>query len=234
MAPRPVRVGLIVPGTNTTMTPEFEALSPPGTIVRRAGVVRGKGPITAGELDDFKAKGVALAGELAAAGIDIIAYGCTAAGFLEGPEGDARYAEVLSEAAGVPAVTTAGAMVAALRAAGVERPAVVTPYLEDANARLVSFLETCGLPVSDLRSFNAPDVEAYTRIEPEDIRRMAGKAAAAGGDGVFIACTELRTVPVLGKIGDDLGIPAISANHATVWACFRRLGVDCPLVSIPQ
>jgi maleate cis-trans isomerase len=227
MSDDPLNIGVVVPGTNTTMAPEVQAMSPPGTTVHRAGLVRGKGPIRADELDAIKAQGATLANELAAAGAHMVAYGCTAAGFLDGPRGDARFAGTLSEVAGVPAVTTAGAMVAALRQAGVRRPAVVTPYMEDANARLVAFLEACDFEVSDLQSFHAESVEEYTRIEPEAIRAMASRAAAAGGDGVFIACTELRTVPVLEKIEDDLGLPAISANQATVWACLKRLGRDC-------
>ena len=223
----PLNIGVVVPGTNTTMAPEVQAMSPPGATVQRAGLVRGKGPIRADELDAIKAQGATLANELAGAGANIVAYGCTAAGFLDGPEGDARFAETLAEAAGVPAVTTAGSMVDALRQAGVRRPAVVTPYLKDANARLAAFLEACDFEVSDLQSFHAVSVEEYTRIEPEAVHAMALRAAAAGADGIFIACTELRTISVLDRIEADLGRPAISANQATVWACLKRLGRDC-------
>ena len=222
-----LRIGVVVPGTNTTMAPEVQAMAPPGTSVQRAGLVRGTGPIRADELEAIKAQGAVLARDLAAGGADIVAYGCTAAGFLDGPQGDARFAETLAEAAGVPAVTTAGSMVASLRAAGIGRPAVVTPYLEESNVRLAAFLEACGFEVSDLKSFLLANAEDYTRVEPEAIRAMACEAAAAGGDGVFIACTELRTVSVLEKIEDDIDRPAISANQATVWACLKRLGRDC-------
>ena len=60
---------------------------------------------------------------------DLVIYGCTAAGFLGGPAGNARMVERLRERTGATVVSTAGAMIDALQSAGVTETAVVTPYL---------------------------------------------------------------------------------------------------------
>ena len=51
---------------------------------------------------------------------DLVIYGCTAAGFLGGPAGNARMVEKLRERTGATVVSTAGAMVDALRHDGVD------------------------------------------------------------------------------------------------------------------
>jgi maleate cis-trans isomerase len=41
---------------------------------------------------------------------DIVVHGCTAGGFLAGPEGNARIVEQLARATGAPVISTADAM----------------------------------------------------------------------------------------------------------------------------
>ena len=64
---------------------------------------------------------------------DLVIYGCTAAGFLGGPDEQCRMVERLRERTGAIVVSTAGAMVDALRSGGVSETAVVTPYLQPVN-----------------------------------------------------------------------------------------------------
>jgi maleate isomerase len=44
-------------------------------------------------------------------------------------------------------------------------------------------------------------------------------------DGVFIACTELRSVGAIGALERDLGIPVASAVQASLWDALRLAGV---------
>ena len=61
-------------------------------------------------------------------GYDLIAYGCTTAGFISGPAGDAELPALLTRATGLPIVTTARAMVSPLQSDRAKRITVITPY----------------------------------------------------------------------------------------------------------
>lgn len=44
-------------------------------------------------------------------------------------------------------------------------------------------------------------------------------------NGVFISCTNFRTLKVLDRLEADLGKPVVSSNQATLWAVLRMLRI---------
>jgi len=124
----PLSVGLMVPANNTTMEVELPAWLPPDSTVTTVKIPRGQGLLTKETLPAYRDSAIALARRhFARGGFDLIAYGCTAAGFLSGPASDAELAAMLTAATGLPVVTTARAMVNALQHEQAKRIAVVTP-----------------------------------------------------------------------------------------------------------
>src|ERR1700758_39771 len=112
----PLRVGLMVPANNTTMEGELSAWLPPGSVVTTVKIPRGPGLLTPETIPTYRDSAISLARQhFGKGGFDLIAYGCTAAGFISGPPGDAAISMMLSDATGLPVVTTARAMVNALR-----------------------------------------------------------------------------------------------------------------------
>ena len=106
----------MVPANNTTMEVELAAWLPAGSTVTTVKIPRGPGLLTKETLPAYRDSAIALARQhFADGGFDLIAYGCTAAGFLSGPAGDAELSAMLTEATGLPVVTTARAMVSALQ-----------------------------------------------------------------------------------------------------------------------
>ena len=60
-------------------------------------------------------------------------------------------------------------MSAALKARGLGRVAVVTPYVELTNERLKSFLADEGIEVTSLRTFDMLDMFDHARIQPSEV-----------------------------------------------------------------
>src|ERR1700682_509287 len=106
-----LRVGLMVPINNTTMEGELLKWLPAGSTCRTLKIPRGEGLLTKETVPAYKAKAIELARELAGDELDAVVYGCTAAGFIYGPAGDAELASQLAEVTGKPVVTTARSMV---------------------------------------------------------------------------------------------------------------------------
>src|ERR1700704_1695230 len=110
-----LHVGLMVPINNTTMERELPAWLPAGSSCTTIRIPRGKGPLNAETLPEYQAQALSLARRLADPAIDVVAYGCTAAGFLSGPPGDAALQSELNGITGKPVVTVARSMVLALQ-----------------------------------------------------------------------------------------------------------------------
>jgi len=221
-ASKPLRVGLMVPANNTTMDGELLVWLPRGSTVTTVKIPRGPGLLTPETIPAYRDSAISLAREHFANGeFDLIAYGCTAAGFISGPPGDAAHSQMLSDATGLPVVTTARAMVNALQHDGAKRVAVVTPYHDSVNSQLTAFLADGGIAVVRLETFRALDVDALGRITAEDVRGLARATMGPDCDALFIGCSQLPTHAILDDLQREFDRPAWSSIRATAWDAAR-------------
>ncbi len=217
------RVLLVVPANNATMEPEIAALCPELGPPLVARVPRPPRMLTLDDIPDYAAATLAAAAPFARHDLALVVYGCTAAGFLAGPDGNARIAGGLGRLTGAPTVSTADAMIEALRAGGAKRVGVVTPYLKPVNDGLVAYLAASGIAVRGLSSFDAPTTEALGRITEEEVYERALATASPEDDALFIACSQLPTLGIVPRLRERLGCPVWSSILATAWAGARRL-----------
>ncbi len=212
---RPIRVGLMVPINNTTMEGEMLGWLPAGSTVRTLRIPRGKGLLTEETLPAYKEAAVELAKQFNESPVDVIAYGCTAAGFILGPKGDAEIAQKLSETTGKPVVTTARSMVLALQAIGARNISLLTPYQDDVNVRLKAFLQSGAIDVEHFDSFYAADVVALGQITEKQVDHRAQPLCKNDVDAMFIACSQLPTLNVVNPLSQSWGKPVLSSIQVT-------------------
>lgn len=211
----PMRVGLMVPANNTTMARELPAWLPAGSSADTRKVPRGPGLLTRETVPGYVDAAIEVARGFAEAPPALVAYGCTAAGFLMGPEADASLAARLREVTGRPVITAAGAMVEVLRRCGARRVAVVTPYTEEVNRQLVDYLERSGIGVARLETLGATDTASLGRITAPEVDALARATVDDSHDALFIACAQLPTFEILDALRADLGCPVWSSIAAT-------------------
>lgn len=140
---RKLRIGLLVPSSNTTMEPEFNMMAPGGVSVHAARMMLEE--VTPGKLIEMAEEAGRAARLLATAGIDVIVYGCTTGSLVGGVEWEEKLVEGISEGTGTAAISTGRAVVDAIKAIGGGRVAVATPYTDDLNDLERSFLEANGV-----------------------------------------------------------------------------------------
>jgi len=219
------RIGLLVPSINTTMETEFWRIAPEGVSVHSARIAGGRHG-TPEELRGMENASKQAAQDVAMVEPDVVVYGCTSGSFFEGPEWNRRIAEQLTQIAGAPTVTTAGAMAACLLAGGHKRVDVVTPYVELTNERLKQFLKAHDIEVVTLGTFDMLDMFDHAKIEPSEIYRKVREITTPRSEAVFVACTQLRAMEVLDSLERDLGKPVYSAVQASAWEAYQAMGVD--------
>ena len=217
-----VKLGLMVPANNTTMEPELlDRL--PGAQCRTLRIPRGKGLLGPAEIPAYVAQALALAEGYDPAQTDIVAYGCTAAGFIGGPARDAEIQTKLTAITGKPVVTTASAMIEVLRHIGAKRIAVVTPYMDPVNERLRAYLQQSGIAVVRLASFKAETTDELAAITAAQITALARETMTPDADAMFIACSQLPTRAIMAGLEREFGKPVWSSIKATAWQAERVL-----------
>ena len=221
MEREPLAVGLMVPGNNTTMEPELLGWLPEGSSCRTLRVPRGKGTLSAADLPDYLAQTLKLARDFADEDIDLVVYGCTAAGFMGGLARDRALSTDLAKVTGKRVVSTASAMIAALEHLGAARIAVITPYQDEVNERLRAFLAEAGIAVDALSTFGASTVDELAAIKSEHIVARARGLVRPATDALFIACSQLPTHAIIPQLECELEIPVWSSIRATAWQAMQ-------------
>ena len=219
------RIGLLVPAVNNTMERELWSLVPNGVTVSTARIACEREG-TADTLRDMEFEGKTACERVITAEPHVVLFGCTSASFYQGAAWNAEYQKELTMLAGVPAVTTSGAMTEALQRNNIRKVDVVTPYVETTNERLRRYLESEGIEVNNLGTFDMLDMFDHARIQPSDVYQKVKETVTDEADAVFVACTQVRALEMVDLLEKDLGKPVFSANQASFWKVFDILGID--------
>jgi len=126
--------------------------------------------------------------------------------------------ERLRERTSAAVVSTAGAMLDALRSAGVSETAVVTPYLQPVNDGLRGYLESSGIQVETLNSFFCKTTAELGAISEDQVLDLARRTVTPRSKSLFVACSQLPTLSAVAQLRAELGIPVWSSIQATAWA----------------
>jgi len=151
------RIGVIVSPPNTVVEGEFPRMAPEGVSVHvaRLGRPQGTPQQLGGDVVLQTNQDLPRAAEsLVELKLDAVVFAHTSGSMLGGPAYERELVSMLENTVGCPAVTTASAVVAALRASGTTRLAMVAPYPEPMTLAEKDFLEevVTGLKIVSHRS----------------------------------------------------------------------------------
>lgn len=227
---RRIRIGMIVPSSNTNAEPDCQMLTPSGVTlhVTRSGGYNVNAIPDSDEMRKFVRQSLDQHLELLVdARVDLIAYACTSATLSDGPQFDAAFCQEIEDKSGCKAVTTAGAVVEAIQTLGVERIAFTSPYVAKLAEESVDYLNQSGIKVVNRLDFE----HEFTSLEqnaltPEDAYNMGLAVDHPGAQAVFISCTDYRALEALPALEEALGKPVICSNQALMYACLKRLSLN--------
>lgn len=218
---RSLRIGLMVPSSNTTMEPELHRMAPRGVSVHTARM----------RLEEVTPEGLVQMAEdagraarlLATAGVDVLVYGCTTGSLVGGVEWEENLMQRIGDDAGTPAISTGSAVVEAIKVLGGSKVAVATPYTDDLNALERAFLEAHGIRVKAMKGLGLVSNLEIGETEGETIRGLV-RSVADGADTVFISCTNLPTIELIEGLEAEMELPIVTSNQASLWAALHRFG----------
>ena len=220
------KIGRISPSPETVGAEEWRRSMPDGVcLVETRTLVH---DVTVEGLAEAVTQVERAALELASAEVDLILQAGTAIAFFRGLGHDAELSRRIAAATGIRATTSLTAVVEALRALGIRRPAIATSYIADIDARLKDVLEKSGFEVAAIKGMGIKKSIDMGKVKPEETYRLAKDVArsAPGADGIFVSCGNLRSFEAIEPLETDTRLPVVTSNQAGLWQVLRLVGVN--------
>ena len=118
----------------------------------------------------------------------------------------------------------------ALKALKLSRISVATPYTEEINSLEKRFLEENGFVIQKIKGLGIRDNLKIGEQKPRTVYDLVREVDTAWNDGVFVSCTNLKTIEVISRLEEDLKKPVVSSNTATLWAMLRKIRYVEPVI----
>ena len=232
------RIGLIVPSSNLTMETELprmlrrrEEVIPEDRFSFHSSRMRMK-HVTAEELQRMNAQTERASLELADARPDVVASACLVAIMAQGPDyhcrAEAEIGSALrSEGLDIPVISSAGALLRALKALGAERIAMVTPYMKPLTKLVADYVEAAGVEVVDTHSLEVSDNLEVARLSTDDLQEHWLEVDRSRADVLVLsACVQMPSLAAIEPVEARAGMPVISAATATIFSILQDLGLE--------
>jgi maleate isomerase len=223
-----VLLGMLTPSSNTVLEPVTSAML--------AGM-----PEVSAHFSRFKVTEISLSNRahrqfdpapilaaahlLADARVQVIAWNGTSAAWL-GFDTDERLCRSITAATGIPATTSMLALNEILAREGVSRLGLVTPYLDQIQAKIMENYAGLGLRCVAERHLNDPGNFSFSEIGLSTIAEMVRDVARAKPQAIAIVCTNLRAAPLVEALERETGILILDSIAVAVWKSLRLAGVE--------
>ncbi len=225
------RLGVIVLSTNLTVEYEFRQMIPDGVSFHVSRCLipdssrdeREKESVFLGLEEGMLQAGM----QVAMSRPNVILFACTVGSFLGNEGRHSELSEALTRATGIESVTMTSAVLEAIRSLELKKVTLISPYPEGTGVREKQLLERSlpGLTVVSMKHLGIISSFEKNLIPYSTTYRLAKEMVTAETDGLFLSCSGLRTMEIIGPLEKQLGIPVVTSTQAGLWACLRRCRV---------
>jgi len=221
----PRHFGILIPSTNTTCEIEFCRLAPELQVHTGRLGKDGHTPFHP-SLDADVAYQAKLLGH---ARVEVIALAQTSAS-LFADDYDAVTVKRMTDASGVPSLTSAQAIGRALRALGAARIALATPYAPDVIERAKRYYQNnYGIAVVAAESLGATDSYTIGKMDAGLAQAAFARIDRPDIDALAVPGGNFPTLDFIDSWERQFNKPVITTNQAALWAVLQTMKINTPL-----
>lgn len=228
-----LKLGILVPSSNTALEPLTCAiLAPlfPAVTVHFSRFTVTEISLKDEALTQFDTNGPILAAArlLGDAHVDIIGWSGTSGGWM-GFDADKKLCAAITEATGVPATTSTLALNKALELLGTKSFALVTPYRDDVQSRILATYAEAGYDIVAESHLGQFVNFKFAAIDEETLCAQVKEVMEKGGDhvkAVSTFCTGLWAAQHAEMWESQYGVPLLDTVTLVVWDMLRIKGFD--------
>ena len=224
-----LKVGVVMPSTNTIVQPETELVRLPGVTWHTGRIPISNKKIS---MDNFLEHVEAMrAGietatdQVKTAGIDSLIMAVALEAFWGGVEQSNSLKEKLADHAGVPVILGSDAVADALRAFEAKSIAVLTPHMPKGDVEVRNWLEQSGFNVRRLTGLQCASPREIAQVSVDTIRDTLHALDGDDVDALVQVGTNLAGGAIAAQTEIILGKPVISINVVSAWSALRQAGI---------
>jgi maleate isomerase len=147
---------------------------------------------------------------------DAVGYGCTSGTAQIGVNKIERLVKFGMQTKTVSQPVSA--LVAACEHLGLKRIAFLSPYIESVSANLRQVLQDSGVETPTFGTFGEAEEFKVVRISGASVMEAATALVRDSQvDGIFLSCTNLRTLDLITPLEAALDMPVLSSNLVLAW-----------------
>ncbi len=230
LGPR-LKIGVVVPSTNTSAQPEMDGLRPPGVTNHTSRMFihddrmvdqPGFGHV----MHSIRSATHPAIRSLVTCRPDCVVIGVSPESYWEGPDSHAGVLASMREAAGgLPVTMSPDAINAALAAYGARRIAVITPYLPVGDDSVSRFFRDSGYDVVRIRGLGMPSPATIAHASAEQLREAVKDIDGPDVQAIVQVGTNVAMMSVAAVAESWIGKPVLSNNTVLYWHALRENGV---------
>ncbi len=165
--------------------------------------------------------------------VDLVVFGGNTVSCVKGLGWDQNYIPQVERAGGHPVLAASTAALEALKALGVKKVAVLTPYADITNEAEKKFLEDNGCEVTNIAGMDVGYILSNGRgLEACDeylLYRNALRMDLAGAEAFFLSGMGLSTMEIVDELETVMGVPVVTSQQAALWGALRHCRVGAKL-----
>jgi maleate isomerase len=221
------RIGMLTPSSNTVLEPVTAAIlaGHPEITAHFSRFKVTEIALDAGALAQFDDSEILRAAELLAhARVDVIAWNGTSASWL-GIERDMHLKSRIESATGIKASTCVLSLMDILKRLGAKKQALVSPYTDDVQARIVQTYAAHGIACPVEQHLGIRDNFSFGTVAQQTIAQMIKDSMAHAPDVVTILCTNMNGASLVPTLETPTGPIILDSVAVTLWGCLMELGL---------
>ncbi len=221
-------LGMLTPSSNTVLEPMTSAILAglPDVSAHFARFRVTEISLGAQALGQFDLETILEAARLLSdARVHAISWNGTSSGWL-GFDTDRQLCARIAGETGIPASTSVLALNEIFEATDVRRFALVTPYLEEVQRKIVANYAAAGYECVSERHLGERGNFAFSEVSEQAIAAMVRAVAADGPEAIAVFCTNLRGAGIVDALEREIGIPVYDTVSTAVWKAMKQAGAD--------
>jgi maleate isomerase len=225
------RLGAIIPANNSVIEPEWWSVLP-AEVALYATRILAQGALTPEAVHAMEANVDRAVAELAATGVDVIAYCDMVTTFIMAPGWNETKIAAISAATSTPAISAWTALRDALGHLGVTRFALGTPYPKAIHAMAMPFFNSCGYDVVGDATLDVVQMRDVPKISAARLCGFVDRIPRPGAQAIVLLATDLPSFAALSDLETKFGVPILTSNQTLLWSALRAAGVNASIKSL--
>lgn len=224
------KFAVLVPSTNTSVQPEFDAMRPTGVTNHISRIRIPNIPLK--DDSDFQRliTLIAAAQDEAVDSVmscepDRLVLGISAETFWDGLNASRELKKHLEERTKLPVSMGSEACAAAFQALGIKRLGVITPYQPVGDRNVVRFFEESGFEVKRIKGLKCESPVKIAHVSEAQLAEAIREVDGDDVDGIIQVGTNLAMARLAASAEVWVQRPVVAINTAIYWHALRESGI---------